>query len=355
MMSTIIGKLNSIVLYTLFAFVVSLLLYPLYIKLLQKMKFKKTLRIDAVTWGKAEIFNKLHAHKAWTPTMWWGMFLLITAVLIGISYLLQHFGYINNTLVAREETYILLFAFFGMGIWWLVDDWLNIKGTGKARWLDAKLKLMGMIALAAWISYWFYAKLHIDYFQLRPIFTQPISVGILYPLITFVLTIAIVNAINITDGLDGLAWGMMVIILMTMAVITFTYKWYLATALLGIITWVLLAFLMFNISPAKVFMWDSWALALWGLLAALVYLLNIRDDFFIPFMVLFLLFWLELLSSFLQIFWKRVFKRKLFPIAPFHHYLEHKGMKEHTIVMQFWILQGILASVTLIIIFYQMH
>lgn len=342
-------------LYTLFAFVLSLVIYPFYIKLLQKFKARKTLRVDAASGGKAEIFNQLHAHKAGTPTMGWGMFLLITALLIGLSYVLQHFGYINNTLVAREETYILLFAFFGMGIWGLVDDWLNIKGKGKARWLDAWVKLGGMIALAAWISYWFFAKLHIDYFQLRPLFQQPISLGILYPIITFVLTIAIVNAINITDWLDWLAWGMMVIVLMTMAIITFTYKRYLATAILGIITGTLLAFLMFNISPAKVFMGDSGALALWWLLAALVYLLNIRDDFFIPFMILFLLFWLELLSSFLQIFWKKFFKRKLFPIAPFHHYLEHKGMKEHTIVMQFWILQGILASITLIIIFYQVH
>ncbi len=287
--------------------------------------------------------------------MWGGMFLLITALLVGISYFLQWQGYINNTLVAREETYILLFAFFGMGIWGLVDDWLNIKGKGKARWLSAWLKLAWMIALAGWISYWFYAKLHIDYVQLRPFFSQPISLGILYPILTFILTLAIVNAINITDGLDGLAGGMMIIILGVMAVVTFTYQRYLATALLGIISGVLLAFLLFNISPAKVFMWDSWALALWWLLAALVYMLNIRDDFFIPFMILFLLFWLELLSSFLQIFWKKIFKRKLFPIAPFHHYLEHKGMKEHTIVMQFWIIQGILASITLIMIFYQMH
>lgn len=147
----------------------------------------------------------------------------------------------------------------------------------------------------------------------------------------------------------------MIIILMVMAVVTFTYQWYLATALLGIISGTLLAFLLFNISPAKVFMGDSGALALGGLLASLVYILNIKDDFFIPFMVLFLLFRRELLSSFLQIFWKKVFKRKLFAIAPFHHYLEHKGLKEHTIVMQFWILQGILAAITLVMIFYQVH
>ncbi|MEI7477427.1 MAG: hypothetical protein WCJ81_02655 [bacterium] len=90
-------------------------------------------------------------------------------------------------------------------------------------------------------------------------------------------------------------------------------------------------------------------------MAALVYLLNLKDNFFIPFMILFALFWLELLSSFLQMFWKKVFKRKLFPIAPFHHYLEYIGMKEYSIVMKFWILQGILACITLILVVYQMN
>jgi phospho-N-acetylmuramoyl-pentapeptide-transferase len=337
-------KLNYIIIYTLVAFGLSYIFYPGYIRLLQRFKANKTLRIDAASWGKAEIFNKLHAHKAWTPTMGWWMFLLITALLVLVSFVLQHFWYISNSLVTRQETYILLFSFFGMGIWGLIDDWLNIK-----------VKLLWMVALAAWVSYWFYAKLWVDYIQLRPLFDGKLTIWLLYPVITFFLTLAIVNAINITDGLDGLAGWMMIILLWVMSVITFIYWWYLATTLLGIITWTLLAFLLFNINPAKVFMGDSWALALWWLLSALVYLLNLRDNFFIPFMVLFGLFWVELGSSFLQIFWKKVFKRKLFAIAPFHHLLEHRWMKEYTIVMKFWVIQWILACITLIIIFYQLH
>lgn len=86
-------------------------------------------------------------------------------------------------------------------------------------------------------------------------------------------------------------------------------------------------------------MGDSGALAIGGLLSSLLYLLNLREGFFIPFMILFALFRVELLSSGLQIFWKRVLKRKLFSIAPLHHLLEHKGQKEYTIVMKFWIIQ----------------
>lgn len=287
--------------------------------------------------------------------MGWWLILIITFLLIGGSYILQHLDIITNTLVTRQETYIILFAFFGMGIWGLIDDWLNIKWKWKAKWFSAKAKLIGMIWLAAWISYWFYVKLGIDYFNLRPLFSDPVHVGIWYPIITFILTIMIVNAINITDGLDGLAGGMMVMVLGVFSVITFTYSWYLATTVLGIVIWALLAFLLFNIKPAKVFMGDSWALALWWLVASLVYLINIKNSIFIPFFVLFILFGIEFFSSALQIFWKKVFKKKLFTIAPFHHNLENKWVAEHTIVMQFRIIQGILAAVTLILIIYSLQ
>lgn len=85
------------------------------------------LRETAVGGGIAEIFQKLHGHKAGTPTMGGGMFLVVMFLLVGFSFLLQQLGYINNTLFTREETYIILFGFFGMGVRGLIDDRLNIK------------------------------------------------------------------------------------------------------------------------------------------------------------------------------------------------------------------------------------
>lgn len=349
-------KLNSIILYTIIAFCLALILYPFYIKLLKHIKAGKSIRETAVGGGIAEIFQRLHGHKAGTPTMGGGMFLIIMILMVWLSFILKEFNLINNTLWAREETYIILFGFFGMGIWGLIDDYLNIRWIGKGRWLPAKLKLAGMIGLAAWISYWFFVKLGVSTVNLWPLLPNTfIDIGIWYPILTFFLTLAITNAINITDGLDGLAGGKMVIIFGILALVTFSYGWFLATTVIGILTGVLIAFLWFNINPAKVFMWDSWALALWGIVSSLLYLLNLREWFFIPFMILFLLFWIELATSALQIFWKKVFKRKLFSIAPFHHLLEHKGQKEYTIVMKFWIIQGVLACVTLILVFYQLY
>jgi len=151
-----------------------------------------------------------------------------------------------------------------------------------------------------------------------------------------------------------LVWGLMLIVLAVLGVVTFINQWFLATTLIWIVLWTLLAFLRFNINPAKIFMGDSWALALGWLIATLVYLLNIKFGIIIPFLILFMIFWVEVWSSFLQILRKKIFKRKLFTIAPFHHSLEHNGTPEHTIVMKFWVIQWVLAAIALIGMLYQL-
>ncbi|RAL55176.1 hypothetical protein BSK20_05230 [SR1 bacterium human oral taxon HOT-345] len=348
--ASVLVKLSQILFYALVSFGISLLLYPAYIRLLQRVKAGKTIRENAATGEKSEIFSKMHAHKQGTPTMGGGMFLIVMLVMILGSFLLQHFGWIGNSLWNAKESYIILFGFFSMGLIGLVDDFLNIKNYGKVKGLSARAKLIGMVIFSAWISYWFYVKLGIDYINLWPI-AGKIEVGILFPILTFIATITIVNAINITDGLDGLAGGTMAIILVSLAIVTFLNGTYIATTVVCILVAVLVAFLFFNINPAKVFMGDSGAFALGGLLASLIYLLNMRFGILIPFLIIFGIFIVELCSSFLQIFWKKVFKKKLFTVAPFHHLLEYKGMHETTIVMKTRLVQAILAIAGVLLIF----
>lgn len=348
--ASVLVKLSQILFYALVSFGISLLLYPAYIRLLQRVKAGKTIRENAATGEKSEIFSKMHAHKQGTPTMGGGMFLIVMLVMILGSFLLQHFGWIGNSLWNAKESYIILFGFFSMGLIGLVDDFLNIKNYGKVKGLSARAKLIGMVVFSAWISYWFYVKLGIDYINLWPI-SWKIEVWILFPILTFIATITIVNAINITDGLDGLAGGTMAIILVSLAIVTFLNGTYIATTVVCILVAVLVAFLFFNINPAKVFMGDSGAFALGGLLASLIYLLNMRFWILIPFLIIFGIFIVELCSSFLQIFWKKVFKRKLFIVAPFHHLLEYKGMHETTIVMKTRLVQAILAIAGVLLIF----
>lgn len=348
--ASVLVKLSQILFYALVSFGISLLLYPAYIRLLQRVKAGKTIRENAATGEKSEIFSKMHAHKQGTPTMGGGMFLIVMLVMILGSFLLQHFGWIGNSLWNAKESYIILFGFFSMGLIGLVDDFLNIKNYGKVKGLSARAKLIGMVIFSAWISYRFYVKLGIDYINLWPI-AWKIEVWILFPVLTFIATITIVNAINITDGLDGLAGGTMAIILVSLAIVTFLNGTYIATTVVCILVAVLVAFLFFNINPAKVFMGDSGAFALGGLLASLIYLLNMRFWILIPFLIIFGIFIVELCSSFLQIFWKKVFKKKLFTVAPFHHLLEYKGIHETTIVMKTRLVQAILAIAGVLLIF----
>lgn len=347
-------KLDSILIYSMVAFFISLILYPLYIIFLQKIKAWKTIREHSTSWWQATIFNKLHWHKAWTPTMWWWLMILVVAFLVLFSYLLQDFWFIKYSLIERTETYIILFAFFSMWILGLIDDYLNIKWVWKVKWLTAKMKLIWMFMFSAFISYWFYYKLWISSINIWPL-GYSLDLWFFYAIFTFIFTIAIVNAINITDWLDWLVWWLNILVLFVLWIITFSYWWYLATTVIGIVLWSLLAFLWFNINPARIFMWDSWALALWWLISSLVYLIDIRTWILLPFMVLFAIFWIEIWTSFLQIFWKKIFKKKLFAIAPFHHLLEYKWNAEFTIVMKLWLVQWVLSVITLILFFYQFH
>lgn len=100
-----------------------------------------------------------------------------------------------------------------------------------------------------------------DYINFRP-FAGQVSLGIFYPIITFFITISIVNAINITDGLDGLAGGLMMIVLFVLGVITFFNGTFIATTVIAIVITTLIAFMFYNINPAKIFMGDSGAFAL---------------------------------------------------------------------------------------------
>lgn len=343
-------KVNTIIIYGLLTFVLSVVIYPFYIRVLQYYKAGKTIRDADVTGSEATIFHTMHQHKQGTPTMWWWFFLIVVAFMVALSYIPYHFEWINNTLLNRQETYILLFGFFSMWCIGLIDDVLNIKGHGKVKGLSARSKMFGMVFFAAFITYWFYGQLHVDWLLLRP--GMKIDLWIWFIPFSFTFVLFVTHAINITDGLDGLAWGMMSMVLSSLALVTFLNQTYIATSLIVIVVAVLVAFLRYNINPAKIFMWDSWAFALWWLLSSLILLLNMREWIFIPFIILFGIFILELLSSFLQIIWKKYCKKKLFPIAPFHHLCEYYGMKEYTVVMKFWMVQWVLSLLCIVIILY---
>ncbi len=347
-------RLNSILLFSLIAFFLTIGIYPIYIKILQKLKIKKTIREEDFSWKKSVIFQKLHWKKAWTPTMGWGLWLIIVGIMVLVSYILSKYWYMNSKLwlANPKETWLLLLGFFGMGSIWLIDDILNVFNFGKVKGLNATWKTIWMTIFAWIIAFWFYFVLWIDYINLRP-FAWEVYIWIFAFFVFFFITMMITHAINFTDWLDWLAWGMMLLLIFSLIIISLFLSKFLTASLLSIVAAILTSFLLFNINPAKVFMWDSWAFALGGLLSVVIFMLNAKMGIFIPFFILFLIFIVEFSSSALQIFYKKFFKKKLFKIAPFHHLLEYKWMKEYTIVMKFWLIQLVLCVVFLIIFFYQ--
>ena len=278
--------LNNLILilsFTLATFIGAMVLYPLYIKLLRKRKAGKTIRNNTATWEKSEIFAKLHEHKAGTPTMGWWLFLLMMLLMIWVSWALHKAWITNYYLWNRQETYIILFWFFSMWLIWLIDDILNIHGVGKVKWLSIRAKMVWLILFSAWISYRFYHVLWIDYINLSPVF------GIVhlwrgFPILTFIATIFIVNAVNITDWLDGLAWWLNIFDLITFAVAIFISQRYLATTVLWICISTLVAFMFFNINPAKIFMGDTGALFL-GFMISVLSLLGFKGVTMFSFIV----------------------------------------------------------------------
>lgn len=345
-----IQRLNYILIAWIVSFFLTFLLYPIYIKLLKKCKAGKTIREDATSWGRAKIFSALHQWKKGTPTMWWALILLVTFLIVIFTIFLQMKWYVKYSLLNRRETYVILFAFFSMWILWFLDDFLNIKWVWKVKWLTAKMKLIWMFLFSAFIAYWMHFQLWADYIIL---WQSEIYIWFFYFLLTFIFTVKLVNAVNITDGLDWLAWWLLVLVLLALGIMTYFQGWNIATTLLAVISSSLVAFLWYNINPAKIFMWDSGALAFGWLIASVIYLLWFSLGIWIIIIPLLLIFFVELFSSFFQIFWKKVFKKKLFYLSPFHHNLEYKWYAEHTIVMKFWLIQIVLSILSLIIFFYQ--
>lgn len=338
--------------YLLLSFVISIILTPLYIKMLHKYKLWKQIREEALVW-KATEFAKLHAAKIWTPTMWWWMILWVVWILVVISILFRYLWpdfeallwlKVKYSLWNRNETYLSLFTLATIWMLWAIDDFMNIRWIWRTKWISARFKMFFlMLFWAAW-AYWFYFKLWHTSFNL-PFFWN-LNLGLLYIPIFIFIIISMANAVNITDGLDWLAWWLLLFNYVVYAIITFNKHLLILSALCMIIVWALIAFLWFNIKPAKFYMWDIWALALWANLWVIAMMTN-------TLIVLVIISWIyivEISSSLIQVASKKLRNwKKIFKIAPFHHHLEACWWKEETVVMRFWLIWMILSSIWLIV------
>lgn len=316
---------------TTLSFILCIALTPLLTHFLYKYKIWKKIREEAITGERAKVFYSLHKHKKNTPTMGgillWGI-ILLTTLLFNLS---------------REWTYLPLFTLVACGILGLVDDYVNIKGFSKIKGLPAKIKMFWLFLFSSLGAWWFFSKLGWNTIYLPLI--GNFEIGWLYIPLFILVIISTANAVNITDGLDGLAGGLLTISFSAFATIAFFREQFGLASFCGTVVGVCLAYTWFSIHPARFYMGDTGSLALGATLGVVAMLTN--SALILP--IIGFVFLAEALSSIIQIFSKKFFKKKIFLCAPIHHHFEAKGWPETKVTMRFWVIGIIFAIIGLIL------
>ncbi|MEK7452332.1 MAG: phospho-N-acetylmuramoyl-pentapeptide-transferase [Patescibacteria group bacterium] len=319
---------------------------PLLVQLLKKWRMGKSIR--AAT--DAPVFAALHAKKQGIPTMG-GLLILGTVFLLAVTFailapylpsgsLLSHVNFLS-----RSETLLPLGALVASALVGLVDDYFNVKGIGpKGGGLRMRHRLMIYTAIAFVGAWWFRAKL--DWDLLHVPFLGDFNIGMWFVPFFMLVIVSTAFSVNESDGLDGLAGGVLLTSFAAYAIIAFSQGRYDLAVFCGVILGALLAFLWFNIPPASFFMGDTGAMSLGVTLGVIAMLTN--TAFVLP--IIGLVVVLESLSVIVQIFWRRVFHKKLFRSAPFHHHLEAIGWPEPQIVMRLWVVSMVAAALGIVVV-----
>ena len=330
--------LNETILYGLFAFLLGLAFTPWFISFLRKNSTGKQIRVETVDGKQASVFRHYHKDKHGTPTM--GGILIWSSILVTVlfSRLLSYVGKVDHSLLQRGQVYLPLFILVSLGILGAVDDYLNIIGSGKKKGLDWIPKLSSLLLISGIGALWFYFKL--DYNQIYIPYLGALHVGIWYiPLFMFII-VGTANAVNITDGLDGLAGGLLVIAFSSFAVLAYIQGLYELSAFCVVCVGAIAAFLWHNVPPALFFMGDTGSLALGGTLGVIAMML---DQMFVLTMIGFV-FVIETLSVIIQLTSKK-FRggKKVFKAAPIHHHFEALEWGESKVTMRMWIVGAFMA------------
>ncbi len=324
------NEMASVFLLSLGAFLLSMALTPFYTFFAYKYRFWKTQRTNAVTGDVLTVFNQLHKQKISRniPTMA-GIIAVVSIVIITLLFNLD-----------RAETWLPLAALVGGAVVGIIDDYLNIFGKNrKDAGMRSWVKFLLITALGVGLGWFFFAKLGVDSFHIP--FVGDFTIGwLIIPLFAFAV-VATGNAVNISDGLDGLAGGLLAISFTTFGGIALMQGNTMLAGFCFTVVGSLLSYLWFNIYPARFFMGDVGSFAFGVALGVVAMLTN--SLLLLP--VIGLIFVIEAGSSLIQIISKKVFKRKIFISAPIHHHLEAKGWPETKVTMRFWVIGCVMAFI----------
>ncbi len=319
----------------LIAFLTALLITPLVSKLLFKFGIRKQIR----TSESAPVFSQLHAKKEGTPTMGG---VIIWATVIGIALLLLILNWLFNgfwgylSFFDRAQTYLPLAAMLIAALLGLADDFLGVLRIGpNGGGLRVSQKLVMYLLFAVVAAFWFYYRLQWDVLAVP--FVGSVRIGWLYiPLFIFIIVASAFSA-NETDGLDGLLGGVMLFAYIALTVVAFVLGRYNLATFGGVTIGAMLAFLWFNIYPARFFMGDTGSMSLGITMGVISMLTNttLLLPLFAPILVI------ESLSVIVQMCSKKFRGKKIFISTPIHHHFEAIGWPESKVTMRFWIISVI--------------
>jgi len=337
----------------LLAFGLAFIITPLWTHLLYKYKIGIKIKTNSVDGEKLTFVNKLHADKSGTPTMggvivWLAVFILAILSHYLFPLLAEWTG--TNFLArldffSRKQTWLPLFTLIAAGLLGLLDDWMSVRciGKNKGGGMRFAMRFWWLIVIAGVGAWWFYQKLGWDFIHVPAV--GDFAIGLWYiPIFIFVILFSAISS-NETDGLDGLNGGVLLFAFSSFAIISaFQNKMDLA-AFSAAVAGALLAFLWFNIYPARFFMGDTGAMALGTTLGVVAMLTNST-------LVLFIIVFIYILESgsvVIQLASKKLFKRKVFLAAPLHHHFEALGWPEPKVTMRAWVFTAMTALIGVLV------
>ena len=335
------------------AFIIAFILTPIVTHFLYKYKIGIRIKKNSVDGEKLKYVNHLHKDKSGTPTMGGILIWLTILILILSSHYLFHYvaAWTGTNFIARldffsrSQTWLPLFVLVASGVLGLLDDWMSVRGYGKNKGggMRFAMRFWWLFVIAGVGAWWFFSKLGWDIIHIPAV--GDFSIGFWYiPLFIFIIIFSAISS-NETDGLDGLNGGIMLFAFTAFSVISFFQNKMDLAAFSAAIAGSTLAFLWFNIYPARFFMGDTGAMSLGTTLGVIAMLTNSA-------LVLFIIVFIYVLESgsvAIQLFSKKFFKRKVFLAAPLHHHFEAKGWPEPKITMRAWVFTAVMAIIGVIV------
>jgi phospho-N-acetylmuramoyl-pentapeptide-transferase len=325
----------------LISFSLGIILAPLLTDALYKYKvWKKTPGKKALDGTEATVFNSLKKEgEGKTPRMGgvliWGTVLITTLLLSVLGYLFFE-PFMSLDYLNRGQTYLPLAALLVGALVGLINDIKDVtQSDGKG--LSLKYRLLTVAAVSGYIGWWFYDKLDIS--SIGVPLSTPFDLGIFF--IPFFMFVALaLYASGVIDGIDGLAGGIFAFIFMIYSGIAFSQDQIALAAFSAVVSGATFAFLWFNIPPARFWMTETGTFALTLCLAVVAFSTDTLGDGVGVGVLPIIAFPLTITvaSNVLQIFWKKVFKKKLFRIAPIHHHFEALGWPSYKVVMRYWVI-----------------